>query len=52
MANSPAALADFYDVQEELLVYLLKYCRPAVVVENEGTLFGVYAVKAFGEEQQ
>jgi hypothetical protein len=44
--HSVQELASFYDVQSELIEYLLKYTRPPVVVEADGILFGVYAVKS------
>ena len=47
VGNNPKALSDFYDVDEELLTYVLKYCRPPVVIENDGIMWGVYDVKQF-----
>jgi hypothetical protein len=46
-AFSPKVLGDLYDVDPELLEYVLRFCRPPVVVENDGLSFGVYEVKSF-----
>ncbi len=40
------ALAAFYEIQPELMGYLLKYCRPAVVVEHNGAMYGVYQLRS------
>lgn len=42
---SAAALARFYDVEEELVQYLLQYARTPVVVSVDGDLYGVYDVR-------
>ena len=48
---STAALAAAYDVEEELIVYLLKYTSVPEVVRVDNELYGVYEVKDIFEEE-